>query len=100
MTQLDLSSYTPASRSTDPESSRAAAKRVRLKAGTQLGTIYSVLHAEGPRWLTAHRLAVVTGIEAYTVRKRLPELERMGLVESDRDDASKPKGEPLFWRAR
>lgn len=59
-------------RRTDPSTSHEAARRVREFAGGHALLILKCLRERGP--LTPEQIETFTGIQAYAVRKRLPEL--------------------------
>jgi len=67
-------------RSTDPEGSRAAARKARPRANSDAGKILRVIEAFPG--LLARDLAKQTGIDAYIVRKRTADLRRLGLARS------------------
>ena len=66
-----------AARKTDPATSKDAAKRAAQFAPTHQGKIMEVLR-KGKA--SPEEIAQQIGIDAYQVRKRLPELERAGLI--------------------
>jgi hypothetical protein len=70
---------TTLARRTDPATSHAAAARVREFAATHHGKILAAMRRLGNAG-GAEQIAAYSKIDAYQVRKRLPELERMGFV--------------------
>lgn len=66
-------------RRTDPATSHAAAARVGEFAATHHGKILEAMRRLGG-FGGAEQIAAYSKIDAYQVRKRLPELERMGAV--------------------
>jgi hypothetical protein len=99
--QLDL--FTRA-RSSDPWTSKAAARTVTEFDASHFGIIANALTAIGK---TAYEVAASAKLEYAQVHKRLPEMERMNppLSALDRDDEGKvktrkgPKGrECRLWR--
>lgn len=74
---IDFSAATHARR-TDPETSKQAAARVREFASGQCAEILVLLRRYGA--MTPEMIAAKMGIDAYAVRKRLPELERSGMA--------------------
>lgn len=81
MTQatLNLEPRTLARRS-DPITSQQAAARVGDFAGTHYAKILEAMTRHGEP-MGAEQIAAYTSIDAYQVRKRLPELQRMGRIE-------------------
>lgn len=69
---------TKLARNTDPVTSHLAAARVHEFRESQQQTILDCLKESGP--LGAEGISRHTDIEAYGIRKRLPELERDGMV--------------------
>lgn len=65
-------------RSTDPITSHMAAARVSEFAGSHQEIILGVLKRFGP--LDPEQLEFYTGIPAYAIRKRLPELQKTNLA--------------------
>ncbi len=65
-------------RKTDPQTSKEAAARVEEFAPSQHQTIIALLKEYGKQ--TPEQIAAHMGIDAYAVRKRLPELQRQGLA--------------------
>lgn len=70
--------YPSGARRTDPATSHEAASRVHEFAPSQHQQIIAILKANGP--LTPEQIGDKMAIDAYAVRKRLPELERIGLA--------------------
>jgi predicted ArsR family transcriptional regulator len=82
MEQQDLLDPNPRTlaRTSDPGTSKEAAARVREFAGTHYSKIVAALvKLGGPSG--AEQIAAYSKIDAYQVRKRLPELQRQGVVE-------------------
>lgn len=71
--------YNPrkAARKSDPATSKQAAQAARAFVGTQHAAIMRVLRRGKA---SAEKIGAKIGLDAYQVRKRLPELERAGLV--------------------
>lgn len=63
-------------RHSDPETSHDAAKRAAEFAGSHRDKILRVLKRNGPA--DPEQIAAFLNMDAYAVRKRLPELEDMG----------------------
>lgn len=88
-------------RKSDPSSSKRAAQRAMPSARSQAGRILALLkdcrRGGSERAYMAESIAHGLGMEPYTVRKRLPELESLGLVEAVNRDNS--EGHDLLWRA-
>ena len=63
----------------DPATSHEAAWRVREFSGSQQAKILSLLKLVGP--LDPEQIAAYLRMEAYAVRKRLPELEDQGVAQ-------------------
>lgn len=78
MNQLPLCLVVPLARRTDPATSHAAANRAAFIAPSQRNIIAAALAYEPG---TVKMIADRTGLSQYAVSKRLPELERMGLIE-------------------
>lgn len=82
----------------DPWTSRAAARAAAAFAGTHRAAILAALREHGP--LSAEGIADITGIEAYAVRKRLPELQRAFLaVPTDRVEPTRSGRMQRVWVA-
>ncbi len=77
MNQLPLCLVVPLARRTDPATSHAAANRAASIAPSQRNIIAAALAYEPG---TVKMIADRTGLSQYAVSKRLPELERMGLI--------------------
>lgn len=77
MNQLAID-FNPATlaRRNDPATSKAAARRVREFAAGQCAAILDALQKHGQ--LGAEQIADLTGIEPYSARKRLADLEHAG----------------------
>lgn len=74
---IDFSPSRHARRS-DPATSKDSAGRVREFAGGQCADILAILKKYSP--LGAEQIADLVGIEAYAARKRLADLEHVGLA--------------------
>ena len=74
--QLCLVLSLPRSRRSDPKTSKAAASRAAKIAPSQRNIIADALREPG----TVKDVAERTGLTQYAVSKRLPELQRMGLI--------------------
>ena len=70
-------------RNTDPATSHASAGRVKEFDKGIFGKIVLMLavHDSMRHGMTSHELAEWTGLTVWQVNKRLPEMERMGLVQ-------------------
>ena len=66
----------PRARKTDPATSHAAANKAAHIAPSQRNIIADALREPG----TVKDVAERTGLTQYAVSKRLPELQRMGLI--------------------
>lgn len=66
-------------RSRDPATSHAAAESMQTAAAQQAERVLRALRALGEAG--AEQIGLACGLDAYTTRKRLPELQRLGLVE-------------------
>jgi hypothetical protein len=78
--QLDLLSYNPIARNSDPVSSHEAAGEITLD-GTRAIQQYTVLMAVKERpGSTSRELAKHSHLTRYDFARRLPELEHAGLV--------------------
>lgn len=76
-----MSAYTPthAARSTDPATSHQAAQAATSFAGTHCERIHRALELCGP--MDPEQLGAMVGLESYSVRKRLKNLETAGQAE-------------------
>lgn len=70
--------YHPRARNDDPLTSHESAYLADAFAATQHDLILDALKMCGPRG--AEQIAEYTLMDAYAVRKRLPELQRLGLA--------------------
>lgn len=87
----------PRSRSGDPASSHAAARRSRSFAQAHADAIRNALRRDGPA--TIHDLAARTGIDAVAVARRMSELQRSGAAVPTNDTRPSPSGPPCrVWR--
>ena len=75
--QLCLVLSLPRSRRSDPQTSKAAASRAAKIAPSQRNIIAAALSTPG----TVKQISDRCGLSQYAVSKRLPELQRMGLIE-------------------
>lgn len=78
MTQLDLLAEPARARRRDPATSHEAAARVREFGEAQQALILKTLRRF--RMAGAEQLAAALLLDAYAIRKRLPELEKQGKV--------------------
>lgn len=88
MMQIDL----PLSRNTDPTSSRHAEVKVEAFKKNHEGVILNALTAGG---LTKDELAVVTGLDATAVARRMSAMERADRV-ARRKIGETPDGRPIY----
>lgn len=85
-------------RRSDPSTSHEAARRVREFASGHAATILSCLKDHGP--LTVDEIAKHTPLLAHQINKRLPELQRSGLVVPTGETRLSASGRPeRVWRA-
>lgn len=77
MNQLPLCLIVPLARRTDPATSHAAANKAAHIAPSQRNIIAAALSTPG----TVKAISDRCGLSQYAVSKRLPELQRMGLIE-------------------
>lgn len=75
-----LEAVPPRARNSDPMTSQAAAARVGEFAADHCSRILACLREHGQ--MGAEEIGDRIGLDAYAVRKRLPELEREGKVAS------------------
>lgn len=88
----------PLARSHDPSTSHAAAARVTEFAGGQRAAILNALKVSGP--MDSERIGRVLGIDAYAIRKRVVELQRLGLAEPTGETVPTASGrQQRVWRA-
>lgn len=78
MNDLPLFAPRPLSRSTDPETSRAAANGARGKAESDREKLLAAVRAKPGR--TSAEIAVEAGLDRHAAARRLPELETSGEV--------------------
>lgn len=69
----------PRARTTDPDTSHMAAAQADELANKHHLLIFAVMHTPG----TIYDIAERTGLDHNAVARRMPELERMGLVYTD-----------------
>lgn len=98
MTQLTLDSWHPGARPararrTDHDSSHAAADRAERSGAieAQMNRVLAAVRAHPGS--TSAQLSALAGIDRHTVARRLPDLERRGLVTRE-----KIAGEEIRWR--
>lgn len=78
LTFLDLEARPPRCRATDPVTSAIAAERASKFANHQAEMVLHALNLVPG--VSTKRLAELTGLDRYMVGRRMPELERRGLV--------------------
>lgn len=85
-------------RSTDPETSKEAARRAATFAESHAGRILAALKLHGP--MTAHELHII-GLTVVQIDRRLPELARLGLARVCKldDGADMTRGGFRVWQA-
>lgn len=94
---IDFEARTHA-RTFDPETSHEAAARVREFAAGHCALILQALLDHGP--MTPEQIGTRVGMDAYAVRKRLPELERAGLAKPTGETAPTTSGRSQrIWRS-
>ncbi len=79
MTQLTIDFTTSHARASDPDTSKAAARRAAQFATSHAGRILLALQQHGPR--TAHELNLLIGLTVVQIDRRLPDLKAMGLAQ-------------------
>lgn len=85
-------------RKTDPATSHDAARRAAEFAGSQRARILALLRSRGP--MTPEQIGAELGLEPYAIRKRLPELQEMGLAEPTGEIRPTSSGRwQRVWRA-
>lgn len=85
-------------RRTDPSTSHQAAARVDEFSPSHREQVLSALRRFGRAG--AEQIAAATKLDAYSVRKRLPELRREGLAECTDDERTTASGrQEKVWRA-
>ena len=91
----------PASRESDPETSKAAAEKHRSRAGSHRAIVAEALRkCDGQ---TGHELARATGLDQVEVIRRLNDLERLEVVRSAETAipcTAKPKSKQNRWWLR
>ncbi len=87
------------SRATDPETSKAAARRASDFSTSQAGRVLLALQKHGPR--TAHELSLIIGLTLVQCDRRLPDLAALGLVRVVKldDGADMVRGRCRVWEA-
>lgn len=90
----------PMVRSSDPDTSRQAAEKVKVTAGMDRGRALLALADAGPRGLNDFELASRTGKAQTSIGKRRKELQSIGLVErAPLHPRPSPSGSPsIVWR--
>lgn len=90
----------PTARTSDPDTSHAAARDARVRAGTHRAKALEALRAAGARGLTDFELAALTGIAQTSIGVRRKELLRAGYVEATELRRPAPSGSAaIVWRA-
>ena len=85
------------SRTVDPISSKEAAQKAQPNANSQAGRILQFLDEDGTS-RTAQDIADETGIPVYDVRKRLPDLARIGCARATNRETM-VRGGVLKWKS-
>lgn len=97
MSQLALYLPAPGARRRDPATSQQAAESMRTAATEQGARVFNALQAIGEAG--AEQIGQRIGMDAYAVRKRLPELEQAGLIETTGDTRRTASGRSeRVWR--
>jgi len=97
MTQLALYLPPPGARRRDPATSHDAARSMRTAATEQGARVFNALQALGQAG--AEQIAERSGMDAYAVRKRLPELEAAGVIQTTGDTRRTASGRSeRVWR--
>ena len=97
MTQLALYLPPPGARRRDPATSHDAARSMRTAATEQAARVFNALQSLGEAG--AEQIAERIGMDAYAVRKRLPELEAAGLIATTGDTRRTASGRSeRVWR--
>lgn len=87
----------PLARSSDPDTSHQAAARVHEFGDKHHGIIAVCLRQHGS--LTADQIAALTRLDKYQVCRRLPEMERAGMVEPTGETRTTTSGrQARCWR--
>ena len=95
--QLSIDFAGPVARRTDPHTSHAAAHLAKALAADHQRAILACLEAHGP--LGKDAIGERTLLAGHAVGKRLPELQRMGLVQpTGRTVASASGRQEREWR--
>lgn len=85
-------------RRSDPDTSHIAAERTTPFRANHAGRILAALQDRGP--MTVDQIAKVTELTAWQTNKRLPELERTGVVTTTGETRLSASGRPeRVWRA-
>ena len=95
-----MNAYTPhtSARATDPHTSHQAAYAAASFAGTHAERILQVLKSHGA--MDPEQLARHTDMEAYSVRKRLADLQKAGQAEPTGQTVPTASGrQQRIWRA-
>jgi len=79
-------------RTTDPETSHAAAKHAEYRSGSHKAVLLEAYRAAYPRPLTDREAAERTGLDPWQVSKRCSDLRRDGRIEPV-DEVVGPSGE-------
>ncbi|NOX54237.1 MAG: hypothetical protein GXP27_07295 [Planctomycetes bacterium] len=83
------------------DTSRAAAHRRRLKAGTARWTVYQAIAAAGRQGMTIDEIVLETGLLTQTVCGRISELRKDGLIQDSGHQRKTRTGSPaIVWVVR
>lgn len=86
-------------RNSDPLTSHIAAERTAEFSCAHRSLVYLTLSDNYPKALGAEQIAELCGLQAYQVRKRLPELEKLGLAEPTEHTRKTGSGRPeRLWQ--
>ena len=71
--------FFPRARKDDPTTSHEAAQSIRETAPKHIQIIHDCLHEHGP--LGKDQISLLTKLDGNQIARRLPEMQKMGLVE-------------------
>lgn len=93
-----LEKFFPRARKLDPTTSQQAAQSIQQVAPIHLQRIHECLHEHGP--MGKDSIAIVLDMNPNQISRRLPELQKMGLVELTGKTVTSCSGrQEREWRA-
>jgi hypothetical protein len=93
-----IEKFFPRARKLDPTTSQEAAQSIKTVAPIHMQVIHDCLHEHGP--MGKDQIALWTNLDGNQIARRLPEMQKMGLVELTGNTVHSASGrQEREWRA-